>query len=104
MSDQRFLLIKGLNTNFWINAHQTLEMLLAAESCYKSAFDMYFEPVSPYPIEDVPRQDFTYDPPDWRYDNLTADDLGRLTRMYRNAGQIMDSHSNVVVNDISLPV
>jgi len=122
MPNHRFLLIKGLSHNFWANAHQTAEMLLAAEltgripvvhwgtECqhngvvYNSAFDMYFEPISAYSMDDVSRPDYTYDPPTWRYDNLTIDDAGRFSRSYRNAGQIMDSVANVVVSDISIPV
>lgn len=98
MSDHRTLLIKGLITNFWINAHQDLSIILAAESCCKCAFDIYFEPVSPYSIEDIRRQDFTYAPTRWTYDKLTADELGGISQMHRNTGQIMDSHSNIVLN------
>jgi hypothetical protein len=121
MPNHRFLFIKGQSHNLWANVHHTVEMLLAAELtgripvvhwgtrcqdngiAYNSAFDMYFEPISPFSMEDVSLPDYTYDPPTWRYDNLTMDDAGRFTRMYRNAGQIMDSDANVVVSDASIP-
>lgn len=94
MSDHRFLIVRGLNTNFWVNEQLTLEKLHAAESCYTSASDMYFDPGSPYSVEDAIRLDIN---DRWSYDNLSANDQDRLPRMQQNAEQILNSYSNGIV-------
>lgn len=118
----KFLLIKGISQNLWKNIHHTLELLLVAElthrtpvifwgtNCYfkdmicNNAFDLYFEPVSPYTIYDVINTEYTYYPPMWKHNNLMTDDPNKSTRSFRNAGDLIGSTADVIVSDISMPV
>lgn len=120
MPNDRFLLIKAISHNLWKNVHHLMELLLVAEltgrtpvvywgtNClyneviHNNAFDLYFEPISPYTIYDVIQPEFTYYPPIWKYDNLTSDDPDKSRRMYRNIGDIMGSNANVVVSDMNI--
>jgi hypothetical protein len=122
MPDDRFLLIKAISYSIWKNVHHMIEQLLVAELTkripviywgsnskhnvviHDNAFDMYFEPISPYSIHNLIRPDFSYYPPIWKFDNLMSDDPNRSKHTYRNTGDLMDSNANVIVGDISIPV
>lgn len=122
MPNDRFLLIKAGSHNLWANVNHLMEQLLAAEltkripvvywgtnclyngNIHNNAFDMYFEPISPYSINDVIRPEYTYYPPIWKYDNLMSEDPDRLKRLYRNTGDMMQSEADVVVSDVETPM
>jgi hypothetical protein len=120
MPQNKFLLIKAVSHSLWKNVHHLMELLLVAEiteripvvywgtNClyneviYNNAFDLYFEPISPYNIYDVIHSEFTFYPPMWKYDNLTSDDPNKERLMHRNIGDIVGSNADVVVSDISI--
>ena len=100
-----------------MDVHQLLEQLLVAEisnripvvywgtnclyngAIHNNAFDLYFDAVSHYTIEDLMNPEYTFYPPVWEYDNLMADDPDRSTLIYRNMGDYLESDANVVVCD-----
>lgn len=118
MPNERFLLIKSWGCGFWSDVDHVMGQLLAAEltkripvvywgtnslyadSLQTNAFDLYFEPVSNYTVHDVTRRDFTFYPPIWNSDNVIVEDLDKVTWMYRNLGEMMESGANVVVSDV----
>ncbi len=118
MPNDRFLLIKSWGCGFWSDVDHVMGQLLVAEltnripviywgtnslyaeSFKSNAFDLYFEPVSPYSIYDVIKPHYTYYPKIWRYDNVMVEDLDKITWMYRNLGELMANDANVVVSDV----
>jgi len=118
MAADRFLLIKSWGCGFWSDVDHVMGQLLAAEianripvvywgsnSLYSesfegNAFELYFEPVSNYTIEDLDQPGFTYYPPIWNGKNLTVEDLDKVAWAYRNLGDMMSSDANVVVSDV----
>jgi len=117
LTNNRFLLIKSWGCGFWSDVDHVMGQLLAAEvtnripvvywgsnSLYSesfkgNAFELYFEPVSAYTVEDLIRPDYTYYPPIWNNKNLTVEDLDKVAWAYRNIGDMMLSDANVVVSD-----
>lgn len=122
MQQKKFILIKAISHNLWRNIHHLTELLLVAEltdripivywgtNClykkeiYNNAFELYFEPISPYNIYDVIHPELTYYPPIWKYDNLTSDDPDKERLKYRNIGDMMGSNADVVVSDANIYV
>lgn len=120
MPQNKYLLIKAISHSLWKNVHHLMELLLVAEiteripvvywgtNClyqkeiYNNAFDLYFEPISSYNIYDVINSAYTFYPPIWKYDNLTSDDPNKERLQYRNIGDFMGSHADVLVSDISI--
>jgi hypothetical protein len=118
MSNDRFLLIKAFGWGFWADMDHLMGQLLAAElsgripivywgtnSLYSdtngtNAFELYYEPVTAYSINDLLRPDYTFYPPIWSYKNITTEDLDKTTYVYRNLGDLMKSDVNVVVSDV----
>ncbi len=118
MATDRFLLIKSWGCGFWSDVDHVMGQLLAAElmdripvvywgtnSLYSEAFrgnayDLYFEPVSNYTIEELAQPGFTYFPPIWNSNNLAVEDLDKVAWAYRNLGDMMNSEANVVVSDV----
>jgi len=117
MTGDRFLLIKSWGCGFWSDVDHVMGQLLAAEltnripvvywgsnSLYSesfkgNAFELYFEPVSPFTLDDLARPGFTYYPPIWNDKNLKVEDLDKVAWAYRNLGDMMSSNANVVVSD-----
>lgn len=117
MSD-RFLLIKAWGWGFWADMDHLIGQLLVAELTNRipivcwgtnslycdtigvNAFDLYYEPVSPYTLRDIARPDFTYYPPIWNSKNLMVEDIDKLTYVYRSLGDLMACNANVVVSDV----
>jgi len=117
LTNNRFLLIKSWGCGFWSDVDHVMGQLLAAEvagripvvywgsnSLYSesfkgNAFELYFEPVSGYTVEDLIRPDYTYYPPIWNSKNLTVEDLDKVAWTYRDIGDMMLSDANVVVSD-----
>lgn len=117
MTTDRFLLIKSWGCGFWSDVDHVMGQLLAAEltnripviywgsnSLYSesfkgNAFELYFEPVSNYTIEELNQPGYTYYPPIWNGNNLKVEDLDKVAWNYRNLGDMMQSNANVVVSD-----
>ncbi len=117
MPTDRFLLIKSWGCGFWSDVDHVMGQLLVAEltnripvvywgsnSLYSesfktNAFELYFEPVSNYTIQELCQPGFTYYPPIWNSNNLAVEDLDKITWAYRNLGDLMSSNANVVVSD-----
>jgi len=117
MTADRFLLIKSWGCGFWSDVDHVMGQLLAAEltnripvvywgtnSLYSesfkgNAFELYFEPVSNYTVEELIQPGFTYYPPIWNEKNLKVEDLDKVAWAYRNLGDMMNSNANVVVSD-----
>jgi hypothetical protein len=69
-----------------------------------NAFELFFEPVSNCTLSDAVRPDFTYYPPTWKYENVTAEDTERSRMQYRDLKSMMESDANVVVSDVYYPL
>jgi hypothetical protein len=118
MPKDRFLLIKSWGCGFWSDVDHVMGQLLAAEltnripviywgpnslyskSFESNAFDLYFEPVSEYRIEDLMRPGYTFYPRVWNAANLMIEDLDKITWTQRNLGDMMRSDADVVVSDV----
>jgi len=117
LTADRFLLIKSWGCGFWSDVDHVMGQLLAAEltdripvvywgtnSLYSesfkgNAFELYFEPISGYTVEELNQPGFTYYPPIWNGKNLTMEDLDKVAWAYRNLGDMMHSNANVLVSD-----
>ncbi|NCB51966.1 MAG: hypothetical protein EOM54_08825 [Clostridia bacterium] len=122
MSTDRFLLIKALGNSIWSDIDHVICQLFAAEvinrtpviywgmeSMYSkvmtsNAFESYFEPISDYKVSDIVRKEFTYYPPTWNYENVTAEDTDKFKMEYRDIKHMMESNANVVVSDVFYPI
>ncbi len=118
MATERFLLIKSWGCGFWSDVDHVMGQLLVAEitnripvvywgtnslygeSFKSNAFELYFEPVSPYSVSDVINPAFTYYPPVWSYENAIVEDLDKVAWAHRNLGEMINSDANVVVSDV----
>jgi hypothetical protein len=122
MSKQRFLLIKSWGYDLWADVEHVMGQLLAAEltgripvvywgmesmyseSISTNAYELYFEPVSPYSIDDVVHPDSTYYPPVWNFRNVMSEDPDKLKWKHRDLGSMMASNADVVVSDVHYPI
>jgi hypothetical protein len=118
MPKDRFLLIKSWGCGFWSDVDHVMGQLLAAEltnrvpviywgpnslyaqSFETNAFDLYFEPVSEYSIEDLTWPGYTYYPYVWNSRNIMVEDLDKIAWTQRNLGDMMSSDASVVVSDV----
>lgn len=122
MPTDRFLLIKALGGSIWADVDHVICQILAAEltnripvvywgmeslyigSISTNAFELFFEPVSNCTLSDAVRPDFTYYPPTWAYENVTAEDTERSRMQYRDLKSMMECCANVVVSDVYYPL
>lgn len=122
MPTERFLLIKAIGHSIWADVDHVLCQIFAAEltnrvpvvywgmesmysaSLSTNAFELFFEPVSGYTVEDVVRPEFSYFPPVWRYENALAEDTDKLRMENRGLRELMESSADVVVSDIYYPL
>lgn len=113
----RFLLIKTVGGGFWSDMHDVWGKLLLAEITNRypivfwsgsnrysvgdncNSFEEYFLPVSEYSIRDVVNDQFTYYPPIWTHSNVLQDDPTRMSEVYRDIPDLINSPANVVVSD-----
>lgn len=118
MAKDRFLLIKSWGCGFWSDVDHVMGQLLAAEltnripviywgpnslyakSFKTNAFELYFEPVSDYTIEDLTWSGYTYYPKIWNSKNIMVEDLDKIAWEGRNLGDMMGSNASVVVSDV----
>jgi protein O-GlcNAc transferase len=115
----KFILIKAWGYGFWSDIDHVLGQLLIAEltgripivhwgdnSLYRdpeddNGFENYFEPVSPYTIEDLVGQSYTFYPSKWSADNLKSNNLNKWRgEESRLSGAVLLSRTeDVVVSD-----
>lgn len=115
----KFLLIKAWGSGFWSDMDHVLGQLLLAEMTGRTpvihwgsnslfrdpdddnAFDLYFEPVSSYSIDDLAQWSYSYFPPKWRRGNLRNNDLNKWSGPYsRMAGlYFLMRDEDVLVSD-----
>ncbi len=116
---ERFLLIKSWGCGFWSDVYHVLGQLLVAEISGRipvvhwgdnshfsahdggDAFASFFDPLSPYGIDELCRDDFSYYPAKWRRDNLRSDNLNKWHGPdSRISGlQLLRRSEDVVVSD-----
>ncbi|HHV31492.1 O-fucosyltransferase family protein [Caproiciproducens sp. LBM24188] len=122
MPNNRFLLIKALGHSIWSDVDHAICQIYAAEltgrtpvvywgmesmysaSLNTNSFELFFEPVSEYTVDDVVRTEFTYYPSVWRYSNVLADDTDKLKMQDRDLKSMMTSDANVLVSDVYYPL
>lgn len=118
MKKDRFLLIKSWGYSLWADVEHVMGQLLAAEltdripvvhwgmdsmyseSMNTNSFELFFEPVSPYTINDVIHPDYTYYPPIWNFANVMMGDPDKLRWKHRDIESMMASDANIVVSDV----
>ncbi|MDF2941982.1 MAG: hypothetical protein K0S01_840 [Herbinix sp.] len=118
MPKERYLLIKSWGYSLWADVEHVMGQILVAEltgripviywgmnSMYSEAlntnsFELFFEPISSYTINDVVHPDFTYYPPVWNFSNVMIDDPDKLKWKYRDLVSMMSSNADVVVSDV----
>ncbi|MCC3380785.1 O-fucosyltransferase family protein [Paenibacillus farraposensis] len=114
----RFLLIKGYSHSILMDIRQLLNYIVVADlsnrvpvvhwgsssfyngKIYNNAFNMYFEPVSDYTIEDLMKPEYSFFPSVWNYENLLIPDPGLASFTDRSIGEILESEADVVVCDL----
>ncbi len=114
-----FLLIKSWGFGFWSDVDHVLGQLLLAEITGRTpvvhwgensrfrdentdnAFECFFEPVSPFTIDDLTSKKYSYFPPKWNKDNLRQGELDKWDGRYsRISGQYLLGRSeDVVISD-----
>lgn len=122
MSTNRFLLIKSIGHSIWADVDHAICQIFAAEltnripivywgmeSMYSysvdvNSFELFFEPVSNYTVEEAIRPEYTYFPPIWKYENVMSEDTDKLKMKNRGLKEMMESNANVVVSDIYYPI
>ncbi len=116
---KRFLLIKAWGYGFWSDMDHVLGQLLITEITDRipiihwgknslfgnrsdeNAFNTYFEPVSPYVIDDLAKSGYDFFPPKWNYQNLREENVNKFQGPYsRMAGlYYLNRPETVVVSD-----
>lgn len=118
MANSKFLLIKAWGWGFWADMDHLIGQLLIAEltnripvACWginslysenilSNAFELYFEPLSPFSLKDVAKTEHSFYPPIWNAVNIMLEDLDKITYSYRNLGDMMNSDADVLVSDV----
>ena len=118
MPKERFLLIKSWGCGFWSDVDHVMGQLLVAEltnripvvywgpnslyakSFQTNAFELYFEPISKYTIQDLAWPGYTFYPSVWNARNIMIEDLDKIAWTQRNLGDMMSSDASVVVSDV----
>ena len=114
----RFLLIKSWGYSFWADVEHVVGQLLIAEmtdrtpvvywgmesmyseSLSANSFNLFFEPVSEYSVNDAIHPGFTYDPPVWNFNNVLLADPDKLKWKGRSLDDMMESNADVLVSDV----
>lgn len=122
MLTNRFLLIKAWGYSLWADVDHVMGQIFAAEltnripvvywgmeslyseSIETNAFELFFEPVSEFTIQDVIQPEYTFYPPIWKYENVLTEDIDKLKMEYRDLKSMMNSDANVVVSDVYYPL
>ena len=122
MPTERFLLIKAAGNSIWADVDHVVCQIFAAEltnripvvywgmesmysaSLNTNSFELFFEPVSNYSIDDAVRHGLSFYPPVWKYENVLAEDTDKLMMEGRGLKELMDSSADVVVSDIYYPI
>ena len=114
----RFLLIKSWGYSLWADVEHVMGQLLVAditdripvvywgmesmysESLNTNAFELFFEPVSEYTVNDAIHPDFSYYPPIWNFNNVMLEDPDRIGWKDRDLKSMINSDANVLVSDV----
>lgn len=122
MSTNRFLLIKALGHSIWSDVDHAICQIFAAEltnripivywgmeSMYSASidtnsFNLFFEPVSDFTVEDAVHKEYSYYPSTWSYESIMAEDTDRLKMECRDLKSMMNSDADVVVSDVYYPL
>ncbi len=122
MQMNRYLLIKSLGKSIWADVDHVVCQILAAEltdripvvywgmeslyseSIATNAFELFFEPVSRFTIDDIIRPGYTFYPPTWNPEKIFAEDSDRFKMEYRDLKSLMKSDANIVVSDVYYPL
>ncbi|NLG88790.1 MAG: hypothetical protein GX494_06165 [Clostridiaceae bacterium] len=122
MQMNRYLLIKSLGKSIWADVDHVMCQLLAAEltnripivywgmeslyceSIATNAYELFFEPVSGFTINEIIRPGYSFYPPTWNSENIFAEDSDRFKMEYRDLKSLMKSEANIVVSDIYYPL
>lgn len=122
MQMNRYLLIKSLGKSIWADVDHVMCQLLAAEltnripivywgmeslyceSIATNAYELFFEPVSGFTINEIIRPGYSFYPPTWNSENIFAEDSDRFKMGYRDLKSLMKSEANIVVSDICYPL
>lgn len=122
MQMNRFLLIKSLGKSIWADVDHVMCQILAAEltnripvvywgmeslyseSIATNAYELFFEPISPFKVQDIIRPGYSFYPPTWNPENILAEDTDRFKMEYRDLKSLMRSDANIVVSDIYYPL
>lgn len=118
----RFLLIKALGCSIWADVDHVMCQIFAAEltnripvvywgmesmysgSMSTNAYELFFEPISEYELDDIVKKEYTYYPATWKYENVAAEDTDRQKMIGRDLKSLMESNANVVISDIYYPM
>lgn len=122
MQMNRYLLIKSLGKSIWADVDHVMCQLLAAEltnripvvywgmeslyseSIATNAYELFFEPVSGFTVNEIIRPGYSFYPPTWNSENILAEDSDRFKMEYRDLKSLMRSDANIVVSDIYYPL
>ncbi|TSK04504.1 MAG: tetratricopeptide repeat protein [Geobacter sp.] len=119
VSGDRFLLIKAWGYGFWSDVNHVLGQLLLAEITGRipvvhwganslfsddpndDAFHHFFEPVSPFSVDDLASRATSFHPPKWRSDNLRQENLYKFEGPWSRSSSLFTFERNeeVVVSD-----
>lgn len=116
---KRFLLIKAWGYGFWSDVNHVLGQLLLAEITGRipvvhwganslfsddpndDAFHHFFEPVSPFTVDDLAARAASFHPPKWRAGNLRQENLNKFEGPWSRSSSLFTFERNeeVVVSD-----
>ncbi len=114
----RFLLIKSWGYSLWADVEHVIGQLLVAEitdripvvywgmesmyseSLNTNAFELFFEPVSEYTVNDAIHPDYSYYPPIWNFNNVMLEDPDRFGWKDRALKDMISSSATVLVSDV----
>jgi len=118
MARMRFLLIKSWGYSLWADIEHIMGQLLVSEltgrvpivywgmesmyseSLNTNSFELFFEPVSPYTVNDAVHPGFSYYPPVWNFNNVMLEDPDKLKWKDRDLKGMMASDADVIVSDV----
>jgi len=118
MIKNRFLLIKSWGYSLWADVEHVMGQLLVAditaripiiywgmesmysESLNTNAYELFFEPVSEYTVNDAIHPSFTYYPPVWNFNNILLEDPDKLKWKDRDLEGMIASNADVIVSDV----
>lgn len=118
-ASEKFLLIKSWGCGFWADIDHVLGQLLLAEmtsrapvvfwgtnsryhdAVSENAFDLYFDPVSDFSLENIASENFSYFPPKWNKDNINIPEKDKWEGQYSRVAGLFSlaREEDVIVSD-----